>query len=288
MNKLENKIKGALYAFAIGDAMGATTEFMDRDQIHETYGTVTDIIGAGWLNLPAGEVTDDTQMMICVYEGMKGQQLQQNAYGYMDTLDSICRQFRAWADTNPPDIGGACRRAIYGTGGCDAFEWMQANVQRQQAANYGDLGNGGLMRCLVPALMKNSDLAVDQALLTHTNVVTKECVRVYANTVKDALRYSFKPDRSCLHYIAPTGNVINTLYDAIYWFVQSYSVETAIASAVNDGGDADTIAALTGGLAGAYYGYSNIPKRWVQQLNPAIREKLDEITQYILEQYANE
>ena len=288
MNKLENKIKGALYAFAIGDAMGATTEFMDRDQIHETYGTVTDIIGAGWLNLPAGEVTDDTQMMICVYEGMKGQQLQQNAYGYMDTLDSICRQFRAWADTNPPDIGGACRRAIYGTDGCDAFEWMQANVQRQEAANYADLGNGGLMRCLVPVLMGNSDLAADQAMLTHTNAMTKECVRNYADVVRCALRYDYIPGRSWPVHFPPTGHVVNTLHNAVYWFAQSYSVETAIASAVNDGGDADTIAALTGGLAGAYYGYSNIPKRWVQQLNPAIREKLDEITQYILEQYANE
>lgn len=35
---IKNKIAGALYGFAIGDAMGATTEFMSREQIEEQYG----------------------------------------------------------------------------------------------------------------------------------------------------------------------------------------------------------------------------------------------------------
>ena len=49
--ELESKIKGALYGFAIGDAMGATTEFMTKESIKKKYGKVTDIIGGGWLNL---------------------------------------------------------------------------------------------------------------------------------------------------------------------------------------------------------------------------------------------
>ena len=40
----KDRIKGALYAFAIGDSMGATTEFMTEEKISEKYGKVTDIV----------------------------------------------------------------------------------------------------------------------------------------------------------------------------------------------------------------------------------------------------
>lgn len=45
MNTIRNKIAGVIYGFAIGDAMGATTEFMNPKQIKKQYGKVTDIIG---------------------------------------------------------------------------------------------------------------------------------------------------------------------------------------------------------------------------------------------------
>ncbi|MBA2876250.1 ADP-ribosylglycohydrolase family protein [Thermaerobacillus caldiproteolyticus] len=61
-----DKIKGGLFGLAIGDALGATTEFMNITEIQEKYGKVTDIIGGGWLNLSPGKVTDDTAMTIAV------------------------------------------------------------------------------------------------------------------------------------------------------------------------------------------------------------------------------
>lgn len=48
MSISKNKIAGAVYGFAIGDAMGATTEFMTHEQIRKVYGKVTNIIGGGW------------------------------------------------------------------------------------------------------------------------------------------------------------------------------------------------------------------------------------------------
>jgi len=45
--KNRNRILGSLLGFAIGDAMGATTEFMTQDQIQSRYGEVTDILGVG-------------------------------------------------------------------------------------------------------------------------------------------------------------------------------------------------------------------------------------------------
>lgn len=99
-----NKVLGSLLGFAIGDAMGATTEFMSQREIYRKYGEVKDIIGGGWLNLKPGEVTDDTQMMTIV------------AKARMNNLElftqSCCSGFVDWLSKGPKDVGGACRAAI--------------------------------------------------------------------------------------------------------------------------------------------------------------------------------
>jgi len=48
-----------------------------------------------------------------------------------------------------------------------------------------------------------------------------------------------------------------------------------VLNAVNLGGDTDTTGAVTGGLAGIYYGYKNIPKDWVEQI--ARKEDITEL-----------
>ena len=70
MTDMKKRIAGALFGVAVGDALGGPVEFMDQDQIAVRYGRLTDMIGGGWLNLKPGEVTDDTQMTLCVAEGI--------------------------------------------------------------------------------------------------------------------------------------------------------------------------------------------------------------------------
>jgi len=41
-------------------------------------------------------------------------------------------------------------------------------------------------------------------------------------------------------------------------------VRRAVLRAVNLGGDADTTGSVAGGLAGTFYGFNAIPKRWVE------------------------
>lgn len=273
MDKLD-RVLGSLVGFAIGDAMGATTEFMSAEEIKQQYGTVDKILGGGWLNLKPGQVTDDTQMMLIVYRAMRD-----TKNTHERTLEAICRGFRAWADSNPPDIGGACRRAIYGTKSLSPKAWMYHNEKRQEAYGFLDLGNGGLMRCLVPCLAGDLQLAKEQSNLTHTNDICPVYVEMYYGVIQLVLQgYEAAISTGKKE---PTGHVVNTERNAEHWVVSTSSFRDAIIAAVNDGGDADTIAALTGGLAGALYGYKAIPEEWVNALDPAVLNELIECANWI-------
>jgi ADP-ribosyl-[dinitrogen reductase] hydrolase len=60
--------------------------------------------------------------------------------------------------------------------------------------------------------------------------------------------------------------VIHTLEAALWSVDQTDSFEAAVVLAVNLGDDTDTVGAVTGQLAGALYGLSGIPQRWLEPL----------------------
>ena len=60
--------------------------------------------------------------------------------------------------------------------------------------------------------------------------------------------------------IKSSGYVVDTLEAAIWCLLNTKSYKESVLMAVNLGEDTDTVAAVTGGLAGLYYGYENIPK----------------------------
>lgn len=62
--------------------------------------------------------------------------------------------------------------------------------------------------------------------------------------------------------IKSSGYVVDTLEAAVWCLLNTSDYESAVLKAVNLGGDTDTIAAITGGLAGALYGYDAIPEEW--------------------------
>jgi ADP-ribosyl-[dinitrogen reductase] hydrolase len=66
--------------------------------------------------------------------------------------------------------------------------------------------------------------------------------------------------------IRGTGYVVESLEAALWCFYQTNTFETAILQAANLGDDADTTAAICGQIAGAYYGESGIPARWLEKL----------------------
>ena len=62
--------------------------------------------------------------------------------------------------------------------------------------------------------------------------------------------------------------------------LQNDSFEAAILKAANLGDDADTTAAICGQLAGAYYGQSGIPQRWLDKL--VMRQEVSNLADQLL------
>jgi len=72
-----------------------------------------------------------------------------------------------------------------------------------------------------------------------------------------------------------TGFVIDALEAALWSFYHTDTYAGGLLKAVNLGGDADTVGAIYGQLAGAYYGFEAIPATWIQGL--AWNEKISAI-----------
>lgn len=76
---------------------------------------------------------------------------------------------------------------------------------------------------------------------------------------------------------ASGGYVVDSMRIAVGSIATTGSFEEAVIEAVNLGGDADTNGAITGGLAGAWYGYDAIPEAWIAALAPDVRETLNRL-----------
>ena len=287
-SKIESKIKGALYGFAIGDAMGATTEFRDKKYIEEHYGVVCDIIGGGVFNLPPGFGTDDTAMTLCVCEAIDyGNRTNSPDLKQEAILNRCCYNFVKWLTIDGLGCGRCCYESIVSNAkSYDYHKWVNNNeepidIQDEKRR----LGNGSLMRTLPIVLAGLSEeTAILQSRLTHNNAVCDYAIKYYHKNIISLLEhnefYSIEEE-----LFEPSGHVINTLSNSLYWAQNSSSLEEAIINAVNHGGDADTIAAITGSLVGALYGYEAIPTRWVEQLKADTKQKLDRYVNIFAQMY---
>lgn len=273
-NEIRDRIAGALYGVAIGDALGGPLEFMNKETIAERLGRVTEMIGGGWLELAPGETTDDTAMTLAVAEGI----LEDPEMPYQ----AIGRKWIGWYYSGPKDIGNACAASIENAirnGG----DWWEASRQTQVYQGHPVEGNGALMRTIYPALYYTDEkkrrlVTRGIALMTHAGPKSTDICEEYVEIVRDLIMTEGKAVMAAGFYKAltePTGYVVDSYSNAIEAVAWTRNFEDAVVAAVNQGGDADTIGAIAGGLAGAKYGYSQIPKRWIDSLDHELCWLLD-------------
>lgn len=254
--ELKDHIAGAVYGFAVGDSVGATTEFMSNEEIKSQYGEVTKQLGGGWLNLEPGEVTDDTQMMMCVMDAVMM---------YPDDVamfqEKCADNFVSWLDTNPKDVGNTCREGI------EFYRATGAFVKHDDMK----LGNGSLMRYLPCAILGLDELNQAQGEITHPSEVCASLIQM----TSEALRRSIMGEYTHCDFNGPqnpSGKVTDTFANAM-WYASRGDFNFTLRGTVNDGGDADTIAAIACSLAGARVGLSNINPKLIAPLSAEVKKQ---------------
>ena len=125
----------AYLGLAIGDALGATVEFLTPNEIRHQHGVHRDITGGGWLRLKAGRVTDDTTMSLALGEAIL-------ARGCVEA-QAAAAAFDAWMRGKPVDIGNTVRRNL--------IQFRKTGNPEAPASEH-DAGYGAAMRILPVAL----------------------------------------------------------------------------------------------------------------------------------------
>lgn len=279
---LRERALGAYLGLAVGDALGATVEFLTPSEIRHQYGELRDIVGGGWLRLKAGQVTDDTQMSLALGAAI----IESGGWD----LKNIAEHWLAWLKSKPIDVGNTCRRGLVRYGRDGSLESPFSD---------GDAGNGALMRVL-PAILfafRDSDLlarcVIEQAHVTHNHPLSDAATLCFARMLADLLagghwrdhlaklrahakalveahrqfRFDPYPKRA-------TGYVVDTAQTVLYAFFSTDDFESCLIRTVNCGGDADTTGAIAGMLAGAHYGVDAIPARWLKRLDRDVRDAI--------------
>ena len=279
------RAEAAYLGLALGDALGATVEFMTPREIVHHHGVHREITGGGWLKLRPGQVTDDTTMSLALGESIRAHD------GEITRLASA-RAFDAWMRGKPVDIGNTVRRNL--------LLFRRSGFPTAPPSEH-DAGNGAAMRVLPVALatLDWSEYEVReacrmQAHVTHNNPVSDAACEFIALAVQDficgaslrevyrgrigplieaqpAFAFRGKPRRE-----NPSGWIVETMQAVLQGLVEVGGFEHCLVDVVNRGGDADTTGAITGMLAGALYGRAALPARWVKALDPAVRTACSE------------
>jgi len=290
MNTELDKCKGALLGLAVGDALGTTLEFKRPG----TFDPIKDMVGGGVFNLQAGKWTDDTSMALCLADSL----IEKESFDAFDQLDKYVKWMKHGYNSSTGtcfDIGNATRQALYlyertGQPYC-------GDTSRDSA------GNGSIMRLAPIPIVYYKDpekLAKYASLSSRTTHAAPQCVdacmymatliagaiagaskdELLANafsltkdfwkqhpldsTIMEIAEGSFKTRKPPEIYAS--GYVVKTLEAALWAFYHTTDFESGALKAVNLGDDADTVGAVYGQIAGAYYGKSGIPEHWLKRL----------------------
>jgi ADP-ribosyl-[dinitrogen reductase] hydrolase len=293
---------GTLLGSAVGDALGAPFEFKSGGLYSSTFPTPViggsgEMVGGGGYGWAPGEFTDDTQMALALAEAIR------SSKDVLD-LDVLWSHFQAWK-MNAADIGNTTSRALSGadhrTAARDAHEWLGYSASNGAVMRVAPVGIAGVRWGRDVTIR----VALDQAALTHFDMRARWAAAIAAEVIRqlilggdfsaavadavtvvdDEHREEFQrllsPEwRPNVPGDGRNGLAMVCLAQAVWAVRHTATFADAVTAAVDLGDDADTVAAVTGALAGALYGIQQIPARWVTYVHGTVTQPGGTITTY--------
>ncbi|MFC7250216.1 ADP-ribosylglycohydrolase family protein [Halomicroarcula sp. GCM10025324] len=281
------RARGTLLGLACGDALGRPVEGWPRSRIASEHGRLTEMQDRGIHGLPAGEVTDDTELALCLARSLV------ESDGFHP--DDAARRFAEWFEGDPTGIGGMTRRVLSRVATGEPWDQAAEHVWTQSPEGQ-NAGNGSVMRCAPLAIRYATDAetlvetSVASSRLTHwdprcthgcsaLNLVVAGFLRGEADPVSMALE-RLSDDAPAAVTVAlreastttdptmlpVTAYVVDTLEAGVGHALLAETAEEAIVTAVNNGGDTDTVGAVAGAVAGARFGAESLPAAWLNEL----------------------
>lgn len=264
--RLRSRFRGALLGLAVGDALAAAVQFARPG----SFAPVRDLLGGGPFDLPRGAWSDDTALSLALARSLLEQ-------GRCD-VDDQRERFLRWQRHGEGSTTGECLG-------------ITASVARALTAGGPDStvadGADALVRTAALAMFRFGDeprLLEDlrsMASVTSHETTTFEVVEAFGLTLSAALAGRHAPLEMHAVRRAGEGNEsARVLALAMQAVAESTSWKQAVLQVVNQGGDADVVAAVCGQLAGAVYGVEAIPLAWRAAL--VQREAIEEIADALL------
>lgn len=298
-----NKVQDALLGVAIGDAVGVPFEFSSSEKMLKN--PATDMVGFGTYSQPKGTWSDDSSLTFCLGESLlKGFDLADisrrfiawkqdghwTAHGDVfdigiTTAKSINRLREMLEQGNRAGLDGLIHEGTdhdNGNGSLMRILPLLFYIKGKELDEQWEIIKlvsalthrhiRAAMCCLI--YLKMAEFLLDG--------IDKE--KAYKSTQKLILDFWRKIDFSELEQdvlrkiifsdirnvpeedIRSGGYVIESIEAAFWCFMKEDSYQSIILRAVNFGHDTDTTAAISGGLAGLYYGTKGIPEHWVSSL----------------------
>ena len=303
----KDKIYGTIFGQAIGDALGLSTEFLSKTEVREKYPDglkeysqiIRDYHRA---KFQPGSWSDDTDMMLCIANAIiedKG-----------INLHTIARNFKQWVYA--PETRGVGQTTLkvlsiaeYVEKPHQVAELIWRMTRTKNAAN------GSVMRTAIIGLKKENvaQTAEDVCKLTHFDprcvgscVIVSEIIN-HLIWHDEQLSYSQimtignKYDKSIAEYIdkayyngiesleldepSSIGYTLKALGSALWCLFHANDFEEGLLRVVNEGGDADTNAAVACAMLGAKFGYTSIPQKYTDGLTR--KNDLMRITNYLMQ-----
>ena len=275
-----NKAKGMLWGLVVGDCLGSPIQFSGKD----SHPYITEMEPCPVFRLPPGYWTDDSSMAFCVMDSF----IKKGEYDLKDIANNFVRWYKDgfWSSVEGRafDVGCATANA------CRAIErgCLVNGTEESQ-------GNGSIMRFAPSYLIARAAGGLPNAMyeisdLTHASERVRGVVDKMANVLDEhfsGVRTSEASAYTTRSAVNVSGWAVSTLEAALWAFHSTTTFEEGMIAAVNLGGDSDTIAAVYGQIAGAFYGFDAIPKRWIEKVKSAA-EVENEINCFLTKVLAND